>query len=801
MKLNISLGCGLDGRSLQRLCVAACVCLALGVAGQPEVANRVAAAKELRAQLQARLSDARAELGQLRVTLAGDDRLHPGATAAEAEEHTLLTEMLVRVYQEHIDQVAGLEEAWRQQADLDNTIRGWTGFAQPAPYSLLLVDELRDAAQSLEAKISASEATLKLQALVALDMEAGLKESDARLRLLSEQLEAAKDVSPLARLTWQRTLEQLRNRRFVASLALSETRRRRFEAELAQDRQRHAFIGRQLTLARQHLRFSEEDLEQVLARLDAERRAVEEELAEAEVTFEGRQRELAAAREGLRQALQNSAGELAIKTGVNAEASRLQALVELRSAQVETGSQRRAVLRRLVELVISERGLWQIRFSAFHAKRLAELKEGYLKLEKLVRLLHSVEPYFRQQIELAANRVADQRNRMQNPPGMQADAASAQEVLDCYLQQEVLANRALRSFERLQRLALRWQESLDEDRQQLPFAARIKDVVVGFSSAAVKFWNFELFAALDTIAVDGQTVTGRRSVTVGKVCMAILILVVGYWLALLISRLLERASVKYFKLDPNRASLLRRGVRVVLLAWLVVFSLVSVKIPLTIFAFLGGALAIGLGFGTQNLLKNFISGLIILFERPFRIGDVLDVGGSRGVVVSIGIRSSVIRLFDGTETLIPNSALLENNLTNWTYTDRKVRFSISVGVAYGSDTRRVAQVLAEEAERHGLVQKEPAPQVLFKDFGDSAMVFELRYWVDVIKNDSVQIGSDLRHMVAGAFAQNGIALAFPQRDVHLDTARPLRVRLERAAPPGVRREGQSQDEVNRAPSA
>ena len=130
-----------------------------------------------------------------------------------------------------------------------------------------------------------------------------------------------------------------------------------------------------------------------------------------------------------------------------------------------------------------------------------------------------------------------------------------------------------------------------------------------------------------------------------------------------------------------------------------------------------------------------------------------------------------------------------------------MRFSISVGVAYGSDTRRVAQLLAEEAERHGLVQKEPAPQVLFKEFGDNAMVFELRYWVDVIKNDAVQIGSDLRHMVAGVFAQNGVVLAFPQRDVHLDTARPLQVRIEREAQPGPPQERQPPDEKNRGPSA
>ena len=177
------------------------------------------------------------------------------------------------------------------------------------------------------------------------------------------------------------------------------------------------------------------------------------------------------------------------------------------------------------------------------------------------------------------------------------------------------------------------------------------------------------------------------------------------------------------------------------------------------------------------MLKNFVSGIIILFERPFRVGDVLDVAGQRGTVVNIGIRSSVLQLCDGTETLIPNSALLENNLTNWTYSNRIVRFTINVGVAYGSDTRRVMTLLEEIAERHGLVEKEPKPQVLFTNFGASSLDFELRFWLDVVKASSAQVASDLRLMIAGSFAENGLVMAFPQHDVHLDAAKPIPVRL------------------------
>ena len=127
----------------------------------------------------------------------------------------------------------------------------------------------------------------------------------------------------------------------------------------------------------------------------------------------------------------------------------------------------------------------------------------------------------------------------------------------------------------------------------------------------------------------------------------------------------------------------------------------------------------------------------------------------------------MLQLWDGTETLIPNSSLLESNVTNWTYSNRKVRFAVTVGVAYGSDPRQVVQLLGEVADRHGLVEKEPKPQVLFTEFGDSALAFELRFWVDVGRSNAAQVSSDLRLMIAGAFAEHGIVIAFPQRDLHL----------------------------------
>jgi small-conductance mechanosensitive channel len=421
--------------------------------------------------------------------------------------------------------------------------------------------------------------------------------------------------------------------------------------------------------------------------------------------------------------------------------------------------------------------MWQMRFASAGTRDLTRLQESYRRLNHLNELAQIARPYFQQQIDLAANQVTETQNRLLNQIDPFEDPALTRGRLESFQQREQLYHRGLRSLEQAERLVLRWKESLDLDRRSLPFTERVRDLFTGVSTFTAGLWNFELFVVEDTIQVDGQPITGRRAVTVGKIVLAIVILVAGYFVSRMAARLVERLAVRRLKIEGNQASLIRRWVMVVLVLGLVVFSLVSVKIPLTIFAFAGGALAIGVGFGTQNLLKNFISGIILLFERPFRVGDVLDLGGQRGTLTSIGIRSSVIQLWDNTETIIPNSALLENNVTNWTYSNQAVRFIVTVGVAYGSDTRRVAQLLADVAERHGLVRKEPKPQVLFTDFADSALTFELRYWVDILRSNAAQVASDLRHMIGSAFTEAGVVIAFPQRDLHLDSLRPLQVQV------------------------
>jgi small-conductance mechanosensitive channel len=176
------------------------------------------------------------------------------------------------------------------------------------------------------------------------------------------------------------------------------------------------------------------------------------------------------------------------------------------------------------------------------------------------------------------------------------------------------------------------------------------------------------------------------------------------------------------------------------------------NIPLTIFAFLAGALAIGVGFGTQTIIKNFISGIILLFERKVRVGDIIEVDGINGVVSEINTRSSIVRGFNGIENLIPNSLFLENRVVNWTLNNRLLRRELTVRVALGSPSQKIIEILGEVADRHGLILKTPAPIATFSHFGDNSIDFSLYFWVELNdKTNGLVVDSDLRLMIEKRF--------------------------------------------------
>lgn len=260
----------------------------------------------------------------------------------------------------------------------------------------------------------------------------------------------------------------------------------------------------------------------------------------------------------------------------------------------------------------------------------------------------------------------------------------------------------------------------------------------------------------------------EQTVTVGQLLLVPLLLLAGYLAVSRFSKLLVRKlSERHF--DPDLVLLLDRVFVILAMAILVLFALSLLNVPLTAFTFVSGALAIGVGFGAQNIVNNFISGWILMWERPIRIGDFLEIGDVKGKVETINTRSTRIRRVDGVHLLIPNSQLLESMVVNWTLVDKLVRGSVRVGVAYGSPVQRVAELIGKAAREHKDILQDPKPLVIFEDFGDNALIFDLYFWIEAVgERDLRLIRSDIRFAIDAMFAAEHIVIAYPQRDVHLD---------------------------------
>jgi small-conductance mechanosensitive channel len=273
------------------------------------------------------------------------------------------------------------------------------------------------------------------------------------------------------------------------------------------------------------------------------------------------------------------------------------------------------------------------------------------------------------------------------------------------------------------------------------------------------------------------TISGMP-LTVGTVLLSLVLLVLGYGVSRRLSRLLARFAARRLNLETGHATALETLGFYVLFIAFAITALRLVNFPLTAFTIAGGALAIGVGFGSQNLMNNFMSGLILLLERPVRVGDLVEVEGTYGTIENIGARSTRVRASDNTQIIVPNSFFLQSNVVNFTLSDDVIRTQVNVGVIYGSPTRRVESIIRQVLKEHPRILDDHEPRILFSDFGDNSLNFVAFVWIRARSiMERRQIESDVRFRIDDLFREAGIVIAFPQRDVHLDGTGPIDVRL------------------------
>lgn len=274
----------------------------------------------------------------------------------------------------------------------------------------------------------------------------------------------------------------------------------------------------------------------------------------------------------------------------------------------------------------------------------------------------------------------------------------------------------------------------------------------------------------DIYATAGKALQG---VSIGSYTFSLtdFLLAVGLFVAILLGTrgvqwVLEDRVLPHTKLDRGVRDSLSKAIWYVGLVTAVFLSVSTLGINFSNVAIVAGALSVGIGFGLQNLVNNFVSGLILLIERPLKVGDWVVLGNQEGHVKRINVRSTELSTFQKASVIVPNADILSSAFTNWTHKDLEGRAEIRVGVAYGSDVQAVKNILIQCATAHSEVKTSPAPEVLFMDFGDSALMFELRVFVHLIEN-RLRIASDLRFAIEEAFREGGVEIPFPQRVVHL----------------------------------
>ncbi|MBD3403539.1 mechanosensitive ion channel [candidate division GN15 bacterium] len=264
----------------------------------------------------------------------------------------------------------------------------------------------------------------------------------------------------------------------------------------------------------------------------------------------------------------------------------------------------------------------------------------------------------------------------------------------------------------------------------------------------------------------------QTPITVSSLVIFLVLFTALVLVSRLVSRLILARTLRRLKIDETKSYTIRRITYYLLVLLSAIFSFQFIGIDLGGLAVIFGLLSVGIGFGLQNITANFIAGIVLLFERPIRIGDRITVGDTLGDVIAINMRSTTIRSLQNIAIIVPNSEFVSTQVVNWSHSDLKVRLDLEVGVSYGSDLDAVLQSLREVAEENPRVMKSPPPEVLHRGFGDSAWNMELRVWIQS-PEFQFTVESELYCAVVRKFRERGVEIPFPQRDLHVRSPLPV----------------------------
>lgn len=625
------------------------------------------------------------------------------------------------------------------------------GLSQKPPYFLGYYDQLLDQAATAEQEKETVQSEKRFVEKALQNTRSRLNEEEKILRSLKEQSKRTEELKNGTKLKWDLEQSRLNMELAQAIFDFQKMKLENLQAQLRLSELKTNLAQQSTTWVRSHLKFDQKDLDKKLHEFEKERSELQK--RQSKLMREQKQVENAWLMAQKRESQAKNKNVRSVAAS----------FLKTREVWRETYQRVLEQTEHMVHLLNQREQTWKKRYELIKAEADHEQLEVWLKdtgtqlnsIDAILALQQSHWTNLHSQIAALEKRISEEGVN----PGIKQ-----------HLEEQLIAHRksAERSLEYMAALLAAKEANrrlIDEIALVNEDIALWKKILV-IGNTAKEVWNFELWV------IDDQAVTVR------KVVIALFIFVFGLFTVNYLMRVIKKRLLPRMNLEASAAAALEKIIYYLGFLLVILFGLHIVNIPLTAFTFLGGAIAIGVGFGAQNLINNFISGFIIMAERPISIGDLIEMEGNFAIVEEIGTRCTRIRTPANVHILVPNSSFLEKNITNWTLSDQLIRSNVTVGVVYGSPLREVKRLLIKAVSKHNKILLEPEPFVLFNDFGDNALVFNVYFWITMDRiMDRRTIESDVRFLIDDLFRQANIIIAFPQRDVHLDTTKPIEFRI------------------------
>ncbi len=719
---------------------------------QPNATQTAETQEALEARLAQWLKDARAALNEP----DADTALPTGIDASAFSDYRRDLELTAQAIVKHQKQLREIPEARKQLDAARATDTAWTRFPEKPPYSVLMLDELADQQDVLAERLASYRSSLDLSNRSLDEIRDEAKSVEVSSRQL--QAQAAETPADDAAMKWRLRADRAKSRKLGARAGSLQASISLLQDQLETVTSQLALVKRQLVIVSKAAVFRDEDLDKIKKTASDRKAALDKEILDTSKL----QRD-ATISMGKLQAALDALNKPTLEIPEPEKTPEFALAAIKLEAEATRGDALQAILENL--RILNQLEAAPVDYFR-HRKTLSEASEKAAR-EMALQALQASERQLQAQKVVLTNELAgvsadirSQESRAASVPAEDPRTTPLSGLRKALWDKQASMQRVSQVVSNQQHMLSRWLVELNEKPVKKTAKERFNDFLSQSWSGIKNLWRFEVFQYDNTQIVGGVATSVPGSVSLGKCLSGLLFFGISYLVCYRLNRRLRQAITRHGHITEAQTKTLSNWFMLVVGVLLALMTLHFLKIPLTIFAFFGGALAIGLGFGTQTLIKNFISGIIVLFERKIRVGDIVDIGGVSGSITEINTRSSVLRSGDGKETLVPNSLFLENRVTNLTLSNRKVRRLLKVRAPLYAVPHEVDAVLKKCVEQHRLILKDPAPIVTFEDFADGANVFGIYYWTEFNdKTNADVVASDLRFMITKQLADTG--LSFP----------------------------------------